>query len=115
LGLLLKRSPNKKIYKKLIIHYNISMFYARVIGSVVCTIKYKGLDGKKLQILQPVNLSTGKDTGNPLVAVDTTAAGVGEFVGYEDGMEATWPFEGNDVPSDATIVSIIENVNVYKP
>ena len=91
------------------------MFYARVIGNVVSTIKYKGLAGKKLQILQPVNLSTGKDTGNPLVAVDTTAAGVGEFVGYEDGLEATWPFEGNDVPSDATIVSIIENVNVYKP
>ncbi len=91
------------------------MFYARVIGNVVSTIKYKGLSGRKLQILQPVNLSTGKDTGATLVAVDTTAAGVGDFVGYEDGLEATWPFEGNDVPSDATIVAIIENINVCKP
>ena len=90
------------------------MFYARVIGNVVSTIKYKGLIGQKLQIIQPVNLSTGKDIWGPLVAVDTTDAGIGDFVGYEDGMEATWPFDSNDVPSDATIVSIIEKVNVFK-
>jgi len=92
MGLLLKRSPNKKISKLIKIHYNINMFYARVIGSIVSTVKYKGLSGRKLQILQPVNLKTGKDTGIPIVAVDTTSAGVGDFVGYEDGMEATWPF-----------------------
>ena len=90
------------------------MFYARVIGNVVATIKYKGLVGSKLQIIQPVNLSTGKDTGSPLVAVDTTDSGIGDFVGYEDGMEATWPFEGNDVPTDASIISIIEKVNISK-
>lgn len=90
------------------------MFYARVIGNVVATIKYKGLVGSKLQIIQPVNLSTGKDTGSPLVAVDTTDSGIGDFVGYEDGMEATWPFEGNDVPTDAAIISIIEKVNISK-
>ncbi len=90
------------------------MYYAKVIGNVVSTIKYKGLVGKKLQIIQPVNLSTGKNIGRPVVAVDTTDAGIGDFVGYEDGMEATWPFDSNDVPSDATIVSIIENVNVHK-
>lgn len=89
------------------------MFYAKVIGNVVSTIKYKGLVGKKLQIIQPVNLSNGKNSGRPIVAVDTTNAGVGDYVGYEDGMEATWPFEGDDVPSDATIVSIIETVNIY--
>ena len=89
------------------------MFYAKVIGNVVATIKYKGLFGKKLQIIQPVNLSSGKNTGNPIIALDTTDAGIGDFIGYEDGMEATWPFEGDDVPSDATIVSIIEHVNIY--
>ena len=26
-----------------------------------------------------------------MVAVDTTDAGIGDYVGYEDGMEATWP------------------------
>lgn len=90
------------------------MFYAKVIGSVVSTIKYKGLIGKKLQIIQPINLSTCKKVGKPIIAVDTTDSGVGDYVGYEDGMEATWPFEEGDVPTDATIVSIIEKVNVYK-
>lgn len=90
------------------------MFYARVIGNVVSTVKYKGLVGKKLQIIQPVNLGSGKDIGKPLVAVDSTDSGVGDFIGYEDGMEATWPFDSDDIPSDATIVSIIEKANVYK-
>jgi ethanolamine utilization protein EutN len=89
------------------------MFYAKVIGNVVSTVKYKGLVGKKLQIIQPINLSSGEKVGRPIVAVDTTDAGIGDYIGYEDGMEATWAFEGNDVPSDATIVSIIEKVNVY--
>ncbi len=90
------------------------MFYAKVIGNVVSTVKYKGLIGKKLQIIQPINLSTGKTVGKPIVAVDTTDAGIGDYVGYEDGMEATWPFGEEDVPTDATIVSIIEKVNIYK-
>lgn len=90
------------------------MYYAKVIGNVVATIKYKGLIGKKLQIIQPVNLDTGKDMGSFLVALDVTDSGIGDFVGYEDGMEATWAFEGDDVPSDATIISIIESVNVEK-
>jgi microcompartment protein CcmK/EutM len=90
------------------------MYYARVIGSVVSTIKYKGLAGKKLQIVQPVELSSGKDISTPVIAVDATDSGIGDFVGYEDGKEATWPFDSEDVPSDATIVSIIEKANVYK-
>lgn len=88
------------------------MYYARVIGNVVSTIKYKGLIGKKILILQPVNMETKKDIGSFVIAVDSTDSGVGDFVGYEDGKEATWAFEGDDVPSDASIVSIIEKVNV---
>lgn len=90
------------------------MYYARVIGNIISTVRYRGLAGKKLLLLQPVNLRTKEDTGRPLVAVDTTDCGIGEFVGYEDGREATWPFDGDDVPTDATIVSIIEKANVYK-
>jgi microcompartment protein CcmK/EutM len=90
------------------------MFYAKVIGNIVSTIKYKGLLGKKLQIIQPVSLETGKDSGNFLVALDATDSGIGDFVGWEDGLEATWAFEGNDIPTDATIVSIIETVNFEK-
>lgn len=88
------------------------MYYARVIGNVVSTIKYKGLVGKKIQILQPIDMESGIEKGSFLVALDVTSAGMGDLVGYEDGSEATWPFNSNDVPTDATVVAIIDKVNV---
>lgn len=90
------------------------MYYAKVIGKVISTIKYKGLKGKKLLVIQPVDTETGEETGNFLVAVDSTYAGYGDYVGYEDGKEACWPFEDEMVPSDATIVAIIDSINVKK-
>ena len=57
------------------------MYYARVIGNIVSTIKYKGLKGKKIQIIQPVDIDTGKDTGSFLVALDATSSGFGDMVG----------------------------------
>ena len=88
------------------------MYYARVIGNIVSTIKYKGLTGKKIQIIQPVDIDTGKDTGSFLVALDATSSGIGDMVGYEDGAEATWAFEEDDIPTDASIIAIIDKINV---
>ena len=50
------------------------MYYARVIGNIVSTIKYKGLKGKKIQVIQPVDMETGKDSGSFLVALDATSS-----------------------------------------
>lgn len=88
------------------------MYYARVIGNIVSTIKYKGLKGKKIQIIQPVDMETGKDSGDFLVALDATSSGVGDMIGYEDGSEAAWAFEGDDVPVDASIIAIIDKINI---
>jgi ethanolamine utilization protein EutN len=88
------------------------MYYARVIGNIVSTMKYKGLTGKKIQIIQPVDIDTGKDTGGFLVALDATSSGIGDMVGYEDGAEATWAFEEDDIPTDASIIAIIDKINV---
>lgn len=90
------------------------MYYARVIGKIVSTVKHEGLIGKKIQVLQPVDLETGSDTGGILVALDSTSSGIGDLVGYEDGSEATWAFDEEFVPTDATIVAIIDKVNVNK-
>ncbi len=88
------------------------MYYARVIGNIVSTIKYKGLKGKKIQIIQPVDMETGKDSGNFLVALDATSSGMGDMIGYEDGTEASWAFEEDDVPVDASIIAIIDKINI---
>ncbi len=88
------------------------MYYAKVIGNIVATMKHKGLCGKKIQVIQPIDLETGAKTGNFLIALDSTSSGAGDLVGYEDGSEATWAFDGEDVPTDASIVAIVDRVNI---
>ncbi len=88
------------------------MYYARVIGNIVATIKHEGLLGKKMQVIQPIDPDTGDKAGDFLVALDSTSSGIGDLVGYEDGSEATWAFDGENVPTDATIVAIIDRINI---
>ncbi|MCL6087921.1 MAG: ethanolamine utilization protein EutN [Actinobacteria bacterium] len=88
------------------------MFYGKVIGNVVATIKAKGLEGKKIQIIRPVDMKTGLESDKFIAALDITDSGIGDYVGYEDGREAAWAFEPQEVPTDATIIAIIDNVNI---
>jgi len=88
------------------------MFYGKVIGNIVATIKVKGLEGKKIQIIRPIDMQTGLESEKFIIALDVTDSGAGDYVGYEDGKEAAWAFEPEVVPTDATIVAIIDNVNI---
>ncbi|MDD5659359.1 MAG: EutN/CcmL family microcompartment protein [Actinomycetota bacterium] len=88
------------------------MFYGKVIGNIVSTIKLKSLEGKKIQIVRPIDMQTGFEYEKFIIALDTTDSGVGDYVGYEDGKEAAWAFEPEEVPTDATIVAIIDDVNI---
>jgi ethanolamine utilization protein EutN len=88
------------------------MYYAKVIGNIVSTMKVNGLEGKKIQVIRPIDIRTGKDAKGFLVALDITSSSEGDIVGYEDGREAAWAFESDDVPTDATIVAIIDKINI---
>ncbi len=55
------------------------MQLARVIGTVVSTIKNEALEGRKLLVVQSLNKNL-EPSGKPLVAVDAIGAGVGELV-----------------------------------
>jgi len=83
------------------------MQVARVIGHVVATRKDEGLADRTLLVIQPI-ASTGADAGKPLVAADSVGAGVGERVFFVRGSEASFPFLPAVVPSDATIVGIVD-------
>lgn len=87
------------------------MQIARVIGDVVSTVKQPALAGHKLLVLQPV-LPDGTPTGRSLVAVDATAAGVGEYVFFVRGREASYPFLPAETPVDACIVGIVDHWDV---
>lgn len=83
------------------------MQVARVLGHVVTTIKDAGLVGRPLLLVQPVD-PQGADVGKPLVASDSVGAGVGEHVFYVRGSEASFPFLPDTVPTDASIIGIVD-------
>ena len=55
------------------------MQLARVIGTVVATIKNDSLQNRKLLVIQSLNKNLAPQ-GKPMVAVDAAGAGVGELV-----------------------------------
>ncbi len=94
------------------------MYAGKVIGRVVATRKYKTLQGIKLLLLQPLTWDKKPD-GEPFVALDSVGAGAGEFVFYVKAREACFPWMKQDKqvveempPSDATILGIIDGVNL---
>jgi microcompartment protein CcmK/EutM len=84
------------------------MMLAKVIGTVVCTVKYTTLEGRKLLLLQPVN-KDGVARGKTLVGIDAVGAGVGETVYWCRGREAALAFD-SEVVSDASIVGIVDEI-----
>ncbi len=84
------------------------MQLARVIGTVVATIKNDSLEGRKLLVVQTLDWNL-KAQGKPLVAVDSIGAGVGELVFWCRGKEASFPFKREDTPTDCTIVAIVDS------
>ena len=84
------------------------MQIARVIGTVVSTVKNESLGGRKLLIVQTLDANL-RDKGNPMVALDSVGAGVGELVFWCRGTEASFPFKRDETPTDCTIVGIIDS------
>ena len=87
------------------------MFYGRVTGTVVCTVKDEKLEGKKLLVVQRTNYAM-EDEGDMIVALDAVQAGVGDFVFLSKGKEASLPFGSLDYPVDATVTGIIDRTNI---
>ena len=87
------------------------MQIARVIGDIVSTVKDPNLEGLTLLVVQPLG-SDRSTVGRPLVAVDSVGAGVGEEVFFVRGREASFPFHPREVPTDAAIVGIIDELAV---
>lgn len=88
------------------------MILGRVIGTVVASLKYKGLEGVKLLIIQPLDKNQNP-SGKPLVAADATAmAGPGELIYYEGGREAAMALPETFVPVDHSVIGIVDGVEL---
>jgi ethanolamine utilization protein EutN len=84
------------------------MQLARVIGTVVATVKNDSLEGRKLLVVQSLNARL-EPQGAPLVALDAIGAGTGELVMWCRGKEASFPFRREDTPTDCTIIAIVDS------
>ena len=85
------------------------MLLAKVTGTVVATRKDERLVSNKLLVVRPVDPS-GKAECSPLVAVDMVDAGVGETVLIVSGSSARMATGMKDMPVDAVIVGIVDEV-----
>jgi ethanolamine utilization protein EutN len=88
------------------------MQLARVIGTLVATRKYQGLEGVKFLIVQPLDKNRQPE-GEPVVAADGTAqAGPGELVFIIASREAALALPEKFVPVNHAIVGIVDEVDV---
>jgi ethanolamine utilization protein EutN len=90
------------------------MQLGRIVGNVVATMKNASLEGQRLLIVQPIDRH-GRDKGKTFVALDSVGAGAGETIYWCRGKEASFPFLPAEVPTEATIVGIVDTINIPAP
>jgi ethanolamine utilization protein EutN len=86
------------------------MQLAEVIGTVVASVKYEGLEGVRFLIVQPLDRDR-RPRGRAVVAADAVAmAGPGELVYIVGSREAALAMPVPFVPVDHAIVGIVDAV-----
>lgn len=88
------------------------MIICKVIGNVWATQKEPELEGLKLLIVKETK--TDKCSGSSFVAADTVCAGIGDEVIVVEGSTARRAIGGDNVPMDAAIVGVVDNVEISK-
>jgi microcompartment protein CcmK/EutM len=88
------------------------MLIARVIGDVVASQKVPSHEGRKILVVQPLDLD-GSDRGAAVLALDAAGAGVGERVLLStDGFSAMTAVGRPNSPIDAAVIGVIDAVDL---
>jgi ethanolamine utilization protein EutN len=88
------------------------MIIARVVGTVVATQKEQTHEGKKILLVQPLDLA-GLPVGDVFVALDAVDAGVGDRVlAVQEGFSAMTSVGHTDAPIDAAVIGVIDLVEL---
>ncbi|MCC7430684.1 EutN/CcmL family microcompartment protein [bacterium] len=89
------------------------MNLGRVVGSVVSTIKKESFGGKKLMIVQPVNVDGTDAQESDFIAIDIVTAGIGDIVLVnKEGGSARIYLNEKEIPVQAVIVGIIDKIDL---
>ena len=88
------------------------MLIARVIGDVVASQKVPSHEGRKILVVQPLELD-GSDRGEAVLALDAAGAGVGERVLLStEGFSAMTAVGRPNSPIDAAVIGVIDAVDL---
>ncbi len=89
------------------------MVLGKVIGSVVCTLKDKGLEGKKLLLVKAIDLD-GSFLEPFVIAVDAIGVGIGEKVLVVNGSSARMTDDTRDKSIDSVIVAKVDSMQIQE-
>ncbi len=89
------------------------MYLGRVVGRVWSTAKNENLTSRTLLIVQPVT-PEGKESGRQIVCTDWAGAGPGDLIYWARAREASFAFLPDEVVTDATIVALVDEVNLKR-
>ena len=90
------------------------MIIGKVIGNLHSTINHPFYDGKKMLVVELMEMD-GKPAAGYLVAIDRAGAGPGETVLIlDEGNGARQILESADGPVRSVIVGIVDDINVEK-
>ncbi|MBZ5626401.1 MAG: EutN/CcmL family microcompartment protein [Acidobacteriia bacterium] len=88
------------------------MLIARVVGELVATQKHASHEGRKLLVVQPLNLD-GTNRGDALVAMDAVDAGVGDRVLLAtEGFSAMTAVGRPHSPIDMAVIGFIDEIEL---
>ncbi len=86
------------------------MLIGKIIGDVVATQKAPSHEGRKILVVQPLELD-GSDRGEAVLALDAVDAGVGDRVlVVTEGWSAMTAVEQEHAPIDMAVVGVIDSV-----
>ncbi len=86
------------------------MRLAKVIGTVVATVKHSSIAKSKMLMIQPLD-DEGSHIGDAIVAIDTASAGIGESVYFVLSREAAFALPNSFAPVDAVITGIVDQID----
>ena len=90
------------------------MLIGMVIGDVVATQKVASHEGRKILMVQPIQLD-GTDRGEPILALDAVGAGIGERVLLAtEGYSAMTAVGRPNSPIDSAVIGVIDSVDLHE-
>jgi microcompartment protein CcmK/EutM len=84
------------------------MQLARVVGTVVATLKEGSLQGIKLLVVRPLD-EEGRESGNAIVSADAVGAGPDEVVLIAAGSSARQTVVTDKRPVDSVVLAIVDS------